>query len=79
MSSKKQRRAVAAAEPDAGDAIVWEGGPDPFLDSFCLRGKGLLDGCASLDAMAARLAALAAALQGRAAEGFVLANGPVSG
>ena len=68
----KAAAAAAAAEEEEPE-VAWEDAEfDQFMDSFVLRGKGMLDGCDSLEAVVKRLRDAAELWEGKRAEGFEL-------
>jgi hypothetical protein len=70
---------LAVAEEVADPEVAWEDAEfDEFMDSYVLRGKGLLNGCDSLAAVVQRLRDAADVWESRAAEGFEL-KGPFDG
>ncbi len=74
-AAKKQKKNTEAVKgEEEGDVeVAWEDAEfDEFMDSFMLRGKGLLDGCDSLEAVVKRLRDAADAWESKLKEGFVL-------
>jgi hypothetical protein len=71
--AEKAKAPKDAEEEVADPEVAWEDAEfDEFMDSYVLRGKGLLNGCESLAAVVQRLRDAADVWASRAAEGFEL-------